>query len=111
MDYSTATTCKEYATMQGANYDEQTNQIMYGQPLQMRALGVNDGTCKNLINPLLQTDNYKSGLGTAGGGCDAVRGWVRGQTMEPFDGKPYNYWYEVIVTVIIILALLHVCGK
>lgn len=115
MDYSSAKTCKEYANMQNATYDEKTGKILYGLPLSMKALGVNDGTSENLINPMLKLDNYKYGLGTAGGGCDAVKAFATcrnasGNVVENFDGKMNDYWFEMLVFVILVLSILHVCS-
>ena len=56
----------EYANKQNTFYDPQTNQFLYGINNKMRATGVGDGTC-NQINPLIYQDNYKCGLGSAGG--------------------------------------------
>jgi len=57
---------KNYATIQDANYDPQTGQILYGQSAYAHVLGVSDGTC-NQLNPLLKTPRYKCGFGAAGG--------------------------------------------
>lgn len=57
---------KDYADFQHAGYDKQTNQILYGINKNMKVLGVSDGTC-NQINPVMYTNEYKCGLGAAGG--------------------------------------------
>ena len=61
--------CQNYANLQQASYDPSTKQILYGINSNMTALGVNDGNDAEQINPLLFTDKYKCGLGSAGGGC------------------------------------------
>ncbi len=55
-----------YANDQNTVYDANTNTMLYGINSRMRVLGVSDGTC-NQINPLIYQDNYKCGLGSAGG--------------------------------------------
>ncbi len=55
-----------YANEQNTVYDDKTNTMLYGINSRMEATGVGDGTC-NLINPLIYQDNYKCGLGAAGG--------------------------------------------
>jgi len=55
-----------YANDQNTVYDDKTNTMLYGINSRMKVLGVSDGTC-NQINPLIYQDNYKCGLGAAGG--------------------------------------------
>jgi hypothetical protein len=57
---------KDYADFQHAEYDKQNNTILYGINKNMKVLGVSDGTC-NQINPVIYTNEYKCGLGVAGG--------------------------------------------
>ena len=55
-----------YANDQNTVYDVNTNTMLYGINSRMKVTGVSDGTC-NQINPLIYQDNYKCGLGAAGG--------------------------------------------
>ena len=55
-----------YANEQNTVYDANTNTFLYGINSKMKVTGVSDGTC-NQINPLIYQDNYKCGLGSAGG--------------------------------------------
>jgi hypothetical protein len=55
-----------YANDQNTVYDANTNTMLYGINSRMKVTGVSDGTC-NQINPLIYKDNYKCGLGAAGG--------------------------------------------
>lgn len=109
MDYSSAKTCREFAKSVNATYDEATNQILYGQPLTMSALGVNDGNDAHSINQLLKLPTYSSGEGVASGGCNAVRLKPYNYTVENFDGKQNDYWFETLVFVIFVLSILYVC--
>ena len=57
---------KIFASSEDAEYDPNTNTILYGINKNMKALGVYNGTC-NLINPLMYTNRQKCGLGVASG--------------------------------------------
>lgn len=57
-----------YAAFENANYDPQTNQILYGQSASAHSFGVSNGTCvHDQMNPLIYTPQYKCGFGVAGG--------------------------------------------
>ena len=91
--------CKKYANMQSAYYDEKNNQIDYGININMKALGVSDGTDKQ-INPLIYKDNYKCGLGAAGANpCNKIEGFS-----SNLNG--YNITNIVVIVLICFFILL-----
>ncbi len=59
-------TIKQFAKEQNTVYDPMTNQMLYGINSNMHVSGVSDGTCDQ-INPMIYTQNYICGAGTAGG--------------------------------------------
>ena len=69
----------EYAKKQNTFYDPKNNLMLYGIDSNMAAAGVSNGTC-NQVNPLIYTDRYKCGAGTAGG--------------NPCVQDMYNYRYQ-----------------
>ena len=115
MDYSSATTCKQYAKEQGANYDPQSGQILYGQSSNMKALGVNDGTCANLINPMLKRNGFKCGVGVAGGGCNAVDNTCQTSNAKEaglfsFEGfsSDNSFMFDLLTIIIMVLVVMYV---
>ena len=92
-----------YADFQQANYDE--NKILYGQSNQAKVLGVSNGTC-NQLNPLIYTQQYKCGLGTAGGNPY----YNKNKTIEKFinlnDIKSYNITSYINILIVILLIFL-----
>jgi hypothetical protein len=86
-----------YANEQGAEYDPETNTILYGINKNMRALGVNDGTCSNLINPSMYTKQQRCGLGVAGG-----------PYIEHFstsNNNSYEYIYLLIIVFLLVILI------
>ena len=67
---------REYAKKQNAVYDPNTEQILYGINRHMHGLGVNDGTLINLVNPLLLENQYKCGVGAAGGDVEYFDNYI-----------------------------------
>jgi hypothetical protein len=103
----------EYANKQNTVYDPETNTFLYGINNKMRATGVGDGTC-NQINPLIFQDNYKCGLGSAGGNpCRKV--------IESFNndsGYKNNYnitdYVKTIMIVLVVILIIYIfcnCSK
>jgi hypothetical protein len=97
----------EYANKQNTFYDPQTNQFLYGINNKMRATGVGDGTC-NQINPLIFQDNYKCGLGSAGGNpCKKV---IESFNSENSNHKVSDYITSIVLFFIIILIIYIYCN-
>ncbi len=102
--------CQNYANLQHATYDPSTNQVLYGINSNMSALGVGDGSCENQINPLIFTDKYKCGLGSADGGCPTNSKKRYG--IETFisdnltDRTSFYYDFYVIIVVLYLLYLI-----
>jgi len=92
-----------YANFQQANYDG--NMILYGQSNQTKALGVSDGTC-NQINPLIYTQQYKCGLGTAGVNLY----YNKEKVIEKFSNltniKSYDITTYINILIVILLIFL-----
>ena len=115
MDYSSATTCRQYAKEQGASFNPKTNQILYGQSTNMKALGVNDGTCANLINPMLRRNGFKCGVGVAGGGCNAVDNTCQTSnakeaglnSLEGFSSDN-SFMFDFLTIMVMVLVVLYV---
>ena len=73
----------------------------------MRATGVGDGTC-NQINPLIFQDNYKCGLGSAGGNpCKKV---IESFNSENSNHKVSDYITSIVLVFIIILIIYIYCN-
>jgi hypothetical protein len=70
---------EKYVKEQNTFYDPKTNQILYGIDSNIASAGVGNGTCDQ-VNPLIYTDKYKCGSGTAGG--------------NPCVEDTYNYKYQ-----------------
>ena len=97
----------EYANKQNTIYDPETNTFLYGINNKMRATGVGDGTC-NLINPLIFQDNYKCGLGSAGGNpCNKV---IESFNTDDKDYKISDYIMSIIIILIILLMIYIFCN-
>ena len=120
MDNKSRNKCKinneVFAKKQGTIYDQRTNTMLYGINRNMRAFGVSDGTC-NQINPLMFTDNYKCGLGAAGGNKCIPNTYSNNQEnlknnqenfkniIENFNEENNNtLWYFFIIVLIIIIV-------
>ena len=109
-DTNVMNNCGNYAKPQNALYDPSTNQILYGISTNMSALGVGDGNCKDIVNPLLFTDKYKCGLGSADGGCPTNSKKRYG--IETFisdnltDKTVFYYDFYVIIIVLYLLYLI-----
>ncbi len=88
---------KKYASLQGAEYDPETNTILYGISTNMRAIGVNSGNGV-VINPLMYTERQKCGLGSADGN----------PYRENFtsNGHDDNNYYYVIIAIIILIIII-----
>ena len=115
---------KQYAADQQATYDEETGQILYGIDTNLRVFGVSDGTC-NQTNPLLYTNRYKCGLGTAGGNpCypdtlnykfDKIykQPNVDNKTVENFGNVSFMgqnmKTTEIVIAVLIVILLIMLC--
>jgi hypothetical protein len=58
-----------YAKRQGACYDENKHEILYGISDKMKGFGIGNGTC-NLISPYMINEYSKCGAGVSGGNPD-----------------------------------------
>ena len=85
----------KFATSEGAMYDDKTNTILYGISDRMQALGVNDGSCNDLINPMIYTNRQKCSGGTASGN----------PYRETFGMLDNNMDYVYIIIIIILLII------
>jgi hypothetical protein len=97
----------EYANNQNTVYDPKTNTFLYGINNKMRATGVGDGTC-NQINPLIFQDNYKCGLGSAGG--NPCRKVIESFTSDESVYKVSDYITSIILVLIILLIIYIFCN-
>ncbi len=110
-----------YANEQNTVYDANTNTMLYGINSRMKVTGVSDGTC-NQINPLIYQDNYKCGLGSAGGNpCNLNKPNkpsynlynTRNKTIESFNNTGSNaggnkitiFVTSILLTLIVILFI------
>ena len=94
----------QYASDQNTVYDPIKNLMLYGINSNMGVLGVSDGTC-NQINPLLFTQPYQCGFGTAGGNPCVPDTYG----IENFDASPCNnniVENSIFLFIIIILIIL-----
>ena len=97
----------KYADYQNTYYNPNTNQMLYGINSRMKVLGASDGTC-NQINPLLYTNNYKCGAGTAG--ANPCIGGNKDFILETMDGTSYNIsdYIGVVLIVLIFIIVMYV---
>jgi hypothetical protein len=100
-----------YAAFQNANFNPETNQILYGQSASANVFGVSNGTCQNnQLNPLIFTPQYKCGFGVAGGNPSYMDTELTYNSKEGFENvQKLNNGMNVtlIVNIVIILLILY----
>lgn len=91
----------KYVNDQNTIYDKTNNIINYGINSNMRVTGVSDGTCDQ-INPLIYTQHYKCGTGTAGGNpcVKSVENFIS-------NADSYNHIASIIVLGLILILVLY----
>lgn len=117
-NYSNDCACNsmdKYAQQQNTIYDPLTNTILYGINSQMEVSGVSDGTC-NQINPIIFTQNYMCGAGTAGAnrcvGINNPNNPNNFNSLENFQSDTHNYscdycdLTQFIITIFLVLLLI-----